>query len=328
MIPHFEIDGDGPPLVLLNSLGTTVDMWRPQVTPLGNRFCLIRFDARGHGRTPFATGGGGGGDSGSDRGVGGADRGIGGGDRETGRESGGEVGTGRGDGSGSGTGHGDLGTGRGGRAQVEDGTGERPGSASITVDDLAGDVVDLLDHLGIERAHLAGVSLGGAVAMRLAVSRPERVDRLVLVSTAAELGTPEGWRDRADAVRAHGTASISAAAMSRWFSPAFVRDQPDTVAGFRRHFDACDDDGYAACCEALGAMDQRDDVHRITAPALIVGGTADEVTTPADAAFLDERIPGARMVLAEGAKHLLTAERPDWFNRLITEFLEDDHDES
>ncbi|WP_112137132.1 3-oxoadipate enol-lactonase [Glycomyces dulcitolivorans] len=249
MIPHFEVDGEGPPLVLVNSLGTTLDMWRPQVTPLGARFCLVRFDARGHGRTPFEGG-------------------------------------------------------------------------ALTVDDLVGDVVDLLDHLGIERAHFAGVSLGGAVAMRLAVTRPERVDRLALVSTAARIGTPEGWRDRAETVRANGTAAISEAGMGRWFSPDFIKARSDTVAEFRQRFDACDADGYAACCEALGAMDQREDVRRIVAPALIAGGTADEVTTPADAAFLDEQILDSRMLLAEGAKHLLTAERPDWFNRILIAFLE------
>ncbi|SDL65746.1 3-oxoadipate enol-lactonase [Glycomyces sambucus] len=286
MIPHYAVDGDGPPLLLLNSLGTTLDMWRPQITPLGARFCLVRFDARGHGGTPFASGG----DSGRAR---------------------------RG-----GDGHGHA----GGDSTGDDATDDR-GPGRLTIDDLAGDAIDLLDHLGIERAHVAGVSLGGAVAMRLAVTRPERVDRLVLVSTAAKLGTPEGWRERADIVRANGTAAISEAAMGRWFSPAFISGHPDTVAEFRRRFDACDDDGYAACCEALGAMDQRDDVHRITAPALIVGGTADEVTTPADAAFLDERIPDSRMLLAEGAKHLPTAERPDRCNRLLTEFLEEDHDD-
>ncbi|WP_335989312.1 3-oxoadipate enol-lactonase [Glycomyces sp. MUSA5-2] len=251
MIPHYETDGAGPPLVLVNSLGTSMEMWRPQVTPLGARFRLVRFDARGHGGTPFEAGPGG----------------------------------------------------------------------SLTVDDLAGDLADLLDHLGIGRAHVAGVSLGGAVALRLAVTRPERVDRLVLLSTAAKIGTPEGWRERAEQVRAEGCASISGAAMGRWFSPAFSEDQPETVAAFRRRFDACDPAGYAACCEALGAMDQRADLARIAAPALIVAGTADEVTTPADAAFLDEHLPDSRTLLAEGAKHLLTAERPDWFNRAVIGFL-------
>ncbi|MFB9658834.1 alpha/beta fold hydrolase [Glycomyces mayteni] len=283
MIPHYEIDGDGPPLVLVNSLGTSMEMWRPQVTPLGARFRLVRFDNRGHGGTPYS---GSGGSGGFDR-LGGPG------------------------------GIGDTGGPAGGRSRGAD---DRP----LTIDDLAGDLVDLLDHLGIERAHVAGVSLGGAVAMRLAVTRPERVDRLVLVSTAARIGTPEGWRERAEAVRADGCASISGAAMGRWFSSAFLADQPGTVAAFRRRFDDCDSGGYAACCEALGAMDQRADLGRIAAPALIVAGTADEVTTPADAAFLDERLPDSRVLLAEGAKHLLTAERPDWWNRAVIEFLEGD----
>ncbi|MCD0447557.1 3-oxoadipate enol-lactonase [Glycomyces sp. A-F 0318] len=251
MIPHHVTDGDGPAVVLLNSLGTTLHMWQPQVIPLKERFRLVRFDARGHGRTPRTAG-------------------------------------------------------------------------ALTVDDLADDVADLLDHLGVARAHLVGASLGGAIAMRLAVREPDRVNRLVLVSTAAKIGTPEGWRARAEAVRAGGCAAVSGPAMSRWFSEAFLADQPDTVAAFRDRFDACDAEGYAACCEAIGGMDLRDQVHRIGAPALVVAGADDEVTTVADAAFLDERIPGARTVLAEGAKHLLTAERADWANRILVEFLDGD----
>ncbi|WP_158630401.1 3-oxoadipate enol-lactonase [Glycomyces terrestris] len=251
MIPVHEIDGEGTPLVLLNSLGATLEMWQPQVTPLSARFRLVRFDARGHGRTPYE------------------------------------------------------------------------GDGALALDELVGDVIDLLDHLGIERAHVAGVSLGGGVAMRLAVAHPERVDRLVLVSAAAKVGTVDSWRERAANVRADGTESISEAAMGRWFSAAFRESQPDTVEAFRERFDACDDEGYAACCEALGGMDQRGDVERIAAPALIVGGTADEVTTPADAAFLDERIPDSRMLLAEGAKHMVTAERPDWFNRALVAFVDE-----
>ncbi|MEU6246971.1 alpha/beta fold hydrolase [Glycomyces sp. NPDC047010] len=319
MITHYEIDGDGPPLVLVNSLGTTMEMWRPQVTPLGARFRLVRFDNRGHGGTPYGVPGGL-----LDGASGGPAGGVPGGFPH-GAPGGPPSGAGR---SSAGVDRSDYDVDRpptGGDHASHGADREGRGADSpFTVDDLAGDVADLLDHLGIERAHVAGVSLGGAVAMRLAVTRPERVDRLVLISTAARIGTLEGWTKRAAVVRADGCASISGAAMGRWFSSAFIEDQSDTVAAFRQRFDDCDREGYAACCEALGAMDQRADLARIAAPALVVAGTADEVTTPADAAFLDEHLPDSRVLLAEGAKHLLTAERPDWFNRAVVEFLEGD----
>ncbi|SDD60243.1 alpha/beta fold hydrolase [Glycomyces harbinensis] len=251
MIPHHVIDGDGPPVVLLNSLGTTLDMWRPQVTALSAAFLLVRLDFRGHGGTPAAAG-------------------------------------------------------------------------ALTVGDLARDVVELLDHLAVPSAHIAGASLGGAVAMRIAHDHPGRVERLALVSTAARIGTPESWRERAETVRADGGAGISEAAMGRWFSPAFHADQPGTVAAFRERFDATDAEGYAACCEALSRFDMRGELTEIHCPAVVIAGTGDEVTTVADAAYLDERIPNARMVLAEGAKHLLTVERADWANRILLDFFTTD----
>lgn len=252
MIPHHTVDGSGETIVLLNSLGATLDMWQPQVVPLSTRFRLVRLDFRGHGGTPFETG---------------AD------------------------------------------------------PARLSVDDLARDVLDLLDHLGIGRAHVVGVSLGGVVGMRLAYKWGDRLLRLALVSTAAKIGTAEGWQERADLVRAAGCAAVSGPAMDRWFSPAFLADHPETVAGFRERFDACDPEGYAACCEALGRTDLREQVPEMYVPSIVLSGTEDEVTTVADAAFLEERLPNARKVLAEGAKHLLTTERADWTNRILASFF-------
>ncbi|WP_168801602.1 3-oxoadipate enol-lactonase [Glycomyces buryatensis] len=248
MIPHHVTDGDGETVVLINSLGTTIDMWEPQVGPLSERFRVVRFDTRGHGRTPTPPG-------------------------------------------------------------------------EWTVDDLAGDIIDLLDHLGARNAHLVGVSLGGATAMALAEHYPDRVGRLALISAATRIGTYDSWRDRATTVRANGCQAVSAGAMDRWFSPAFHRSHPETVAAFRERFDACDPEGYAGCCDAIGRMDLSGALGHVTAETLIVVGTDDEVTTVADARFLAEGIRGSRLVPVPGGKHLLTAEFADLTNRLLVDFL-------
>ncbi|GAB4003875.1 hypothetical protein GCM10029992_47250 [Glycomyces albus] len=169
-----------------------------------------------------------------------------------------------------------------------------------TVDDLADDITDLLDGLGVERAHVVGISLGGATAMRLAVRNPDRVGRLVLVSAAPRFGTPEAWRERAATVLETGTAALADATMDRWFSPAFRSERPEVVAEFREAFEACDARGYAACCGVLERLDLDDQTERIAAPTLVVGGGDDPSTTADDAAALAARIPGAELKVYKG----------------------------
>lgn len=191
-----------------------------------------------------------------------------------------------------------------------------------TVDDLADDIIDLLDGLGLERAHIVGVSLGGATAMRLAARDPERVHRLVLASAAPRFGTPDAWRERAATVLDSGTAAIAGATMDRWFSPEFRAERPEVVAEFRESFEACDARDYAACCGVLERLDLGDQVERIAAPTLVAGGADDPSTTAAHAEALAARIPGARLKLYEGARHLLTAEAAEAFNADLVDFLE------
>ena len=135
------------------------------------------------------------------------------------------------------------------------GSSAPPGPYSIA--DLGGDVVELLDHLEVERASVCGVSLGGMVAMWIGSRHPERVDRLVLACTAAHLPPAEGWYDRASTVRAEGTGVLLPALLGRWFTPGFTERRPEAAAEVEAMLAACAPDGYAGCCEAIATMDQR-----------------------------------------------------------------------
>ncbi|WP_026928799.1 3-oxoadipate enol-lactonase [Glycomyces tenuis] len=248
MIPYHLVDGTGEPVVLLNSLGATLDMWKPQVEPLGEEFRLVRFDIRGHGGTNAESG-------------------------------------------------------------------------DWNVGDLADDVADMLDGLGVERAHMVGISLGGAIAMTMAVRHPGRVDRLVLMSTAPKLGTIEGWHERARTVKAEGCEAVADAAMDRWFSPHFHAAHPKVVAEFRERFAGCDAEGYASCCEAIAKFDLREQLDAIEAETLVVYGTDDETISRADAEGIAAEIDGAEVLAVDGAKHLVSAERPDLVNERLIGFL-------
>ena len=140
------------------------------------------------------------------------------------------------------------------------GTEAPPGPYAIA--DLAGDVLALLDTLGVERASFCGLSIGGMTGMWLASHAPERIDRLVLASTTAYFGGPEQWIERIALVRSQGTAAVADGAIERWLTPEFVDAEPETAEWLKAMIASVDDEGYAACCEALRDMDLRGDVSR------------------------------------------------------------------
>ena len=180
---------------------------------------------------------------------------------------------------------------------------------ATTVADLGRLVLALADELGLAAFDYAGVSLGGAVGSWLAVHHPERIASLTVVCSSARFGEPSGWQQRAALVRAEGTAPVADTSPARWFTPAFVGS-----ATARRLADelrrATDPAGYAACCDALAGFDLRAELHRITAPTLVVGGREDPATPVAHARELVDGIPGASLLEIAAASHLAPAEQP------------------
>ncbi|MDX6355149.1 MAG: 3-oxoadipate enol-lactonase / 4-carboxymuconolactone decarboxylase [Streptomyces sp.] len=177
-----------------------------------------------------------------------------------------------------------------------------------TVADLAGLVLGLADHLGVQRFDYAGISLGGAVGLYLAVHHPERVGLLAVVCSSARFGEPSGWRDRAELARAKGVEAVAGGAPGRWFTAGFV-GTPVAEAALR-DLRATDSAGYAACCDAISTYDLRPELTRITAPTLVVAGREDSATPPAHARELTDGIDGSTLVELAGAAHLAAIERP------------------
>ena len=279
----YRLEGpeDAPVLVLSNSLGTTRELWERQVPLLADRFRVLTYDHPGHD------------------------------------------------------------------------TSELPEDPS-TVEAFAGGLLALLDELGLERVSLCGVSLGGMVGMALALEAPERVERLVLACTSAYLGPPHAWADRARIARTDGIEAIADAVVGRWFTPELVREEPDTgariartqglealadtvvgrwftpdleraeretVARFRATLAATPPEGYARCCEAVGAWDARERISSIAEPVLVVAGADDPATPVEHAEFIASRIPGARLHVISRAAHLANVERPDAFTSAVLEHL-------
>jgi len=184
---HHEQAGarEGPAVVLGSSLGTTLEMWDPQLGALVAERQVVRFDHRGHGRSPVPQG-------------------------------------------------------------------------PYSIDDLGLDVLGLLDRLQLARVSYCGLSLGGMVGMWLAINAPQRIDRLVLLCTSAHLPPASGWHERAATVRSAGSSeAIADAVLARWFTESFVREHPNVVAHYRRMVASTPTEGYASCCEVIGALDLR-----------------------------------------------------------------------
>jgi len=180
----------------------------------------------------------------------------------------------------------------------------------FTVGDLAAAVLHVIDEVGGGAFHLAGDSLGGAVALELAITVPERVLSLSMFCSGAAIGTPAGWAERAAQVRASGTVSVVAGSAQRWFAPGYLDRNPDGPGGHAlRTLIDVDDDSYALCCEALAVFDRRDALTEVRVPALIVAGRHDVVTTPELMRQLADALPVSRFVELD-ASHLIPLECP------------------
>jgi 3-oxoadipate enol-lactonase len=258
-MPRIEVNGarlfytlsgkaDAPVLMMSNSLGTTLEMWQPQLAALEGRFHLLRYDMRGHGKSDV-------------------------------RE------------------------------------------AACSIGTLGQDVLSLLDELQIGKVHFCGLSIGGVIGQWLGANAPERLKSLVLCNTAARIGTLESWNERIAAVEQGGVASIAQAVIQRWFTPAFRLASPGAVAPLQAMLLATNPRGYVLLCAALRDMDQRKLVESIRLPTYVIAGDHDPATTLEDAKFLQERIPGARLIALPVA-HISNVEAADQFNAAVIEFLQ------
>jgi 3-oxoadipate enol-lactonase len=199
------------------------------------------------------------------------------------------------------------------------------GSSSIpprpwTIADLGGDVIGLLDALGIERAHFCGLSMGGATGMWLATHAPQRLDRLVLCNTTPWLGAPEAMTARIAQVQGEGMAPLVEGILQRWFTPEFHALDPATVDRIRQMLLSAPIEGYAGCCEALRDMDQRDDLPRIATPTLVIAGTGDPSPSIDAARLWAATIPDA-MFIELPAAHLSNLGAAAAFNAAVLLFL-------
>jgi 3-oxoadipate enol-lactonase len=238
-----------PALMLLNPLGTSLEIWDDSFPTLSERFEVVRFDVRGHGESTTGS------------------------------------------------------------------------ATELTMEQLARDALAVLDACGIARAHLCGLSIGGMTSMQIATLWPDRVLKIALCSTSPYMAPPpDTWNARIEGVRKNGVAPLIDGILQRWLTTPYRMAHPDQVERIRAMLLTVKPQGYAACAAAIRDMDQRQSIKTITAKTLVVGGTQDPGTTPADHALIAASIPGAQLVMLEAA-HLLHIERQQEFTETLLQFL-------
>lgn len=203
------------------------------------------------------------------------------------------------------------------------GHGQSPApEGPYTLGELAADLVELLDTLDVARAAVAGVSLGGMVAMRAALDAPDRIGPLALCCTSPHLPPPSLWEDRARIARDTGMAELVKPIVARWFAPSFEEREPDAYTKVRMALAATPAEGYAATALAIAEMDLREELGRIASPTLVIGGADDVATPPAEhAAAIADAIPDARLEVVADAGHLAPYERPAEVAALLRDHL-------
>jgi 3-oxoadipate enol-lactonase len=181
-----------------------------------------------------------------------------------------------------------------------------------SVEGFADDLARLLDHLGWERALVAGASMGGCVALAFAGKYAKRADALGLVDTTAWYGpdAPRQWEERAQKALDGGLASLVDFQVTRWFSERFRADNSELVQTAVATFLKNDVRAYAESCRMLGRADLRGLLPGMTIPTAVLVGEKDYATPVAMAEALHHEIKGSRLTVLQGARHLTPLERP------------------
>jgi 3-oxoadipate enol-lactonase len=198
-------------------------------------------------------------------------------------------------------------------------------SGSYTLELLAEDVIGLLDALGMGRVHFVGLSMGGMIGQCLVLNHPHRLKSLVLCDTASFVPAEAQpvWQERLGKVRKKGMEALSEETLERWFTPAFLRQNPPMVKLIREQILATPVAGYIGCAEAIRRLNYLDRISGIKTPTLIMVGEDDPGTPVSAAEAMHKRIADSKLVVMPSARHLSNVEQADPFSGALLKFLKD-----
>jgi 3-oxoadipate enol-lactonase len=200
------------------------------------------------------------------------------------------------------------------------GASEAP-KGPYTLDMLAEDLKQLLEHLDIEKTHYVGLSMGGMIGQTLVLKEPDVFDRVVLADTG-HAQTPETrkqWEERVKTAETKGMQPLVQGTLERWFTEPFRNSQPEVVKRIAELIQGTPVPGYVGCCQAIADLNTTARLKDIERPVLAITGEQDAAAP--GTRYIGENVPGAKTVVIPQAAHIANLEQPAAFNRALREFL-------
>ncbi len=196
---------------------------------------------------------------------------------------------------------------------------------SYTLEQLGEDALALLDALKVDQVHWVGLSMGGMIGQILALNHADRLKSLALCDTTAVV-PPEAheiWEERIRTARQEGMQALVEETLSRWFTQAYLAQNPPEVEEIRRIFLATPVAGYVGCSQAIRQLNVLDRLPQIKRPTLIMVGREDAGTPVADAQAMHQAIAGSKLIILDSAAHLSNIQQARDFNRELLAFLDE-----
>jgi 3-oxoadipate enol-lactonase len=194
-------------------------------------------------------------------------------------------------------------------------------AGAYSIDRLGRDVIELLDALGISRAHFCGLSLGGVIGQWLGIHAPDRIDRLILCNTSSFLGPADQWdRQIAAVLQARDLSKTADMFLGNWFPPHMLIEKQSIIESFRAMVLATNPRGLAGCFAAIRDLDLRRTIALIPRPTLVIAGQYDTVTLASHSDLIAATVPGSKLVVLP-AVHLSNIEYPEEFLSAVLTFL-------
>jgi 3-oxoadipate enol-lactonase len=186
---------------------------------------------------------------------------------------------------------------------------------------LIADVLALMDAFRIEKAHFAGLSMGGATALGLAQQHPDRLDRVIVCDSPCQ-STPtssQQWEERIAIAEKQGMEALVEPTIERWFPPEVLKANPPHLDKVREMIRSTPANGFIGCAAALADHNYAAAVATVKRPVLFLVGEKDAAAPPMRK--LNEALPGSRYVELPGAGHISNLDQPEAFTRAIADFL-------
>ena len=191
------------------------------------------------------------------------------------------------------------------------------------IEDLANDIIEILDEKKIRDCVFVGISIGGLIGLQVVLNRPDLVKAFVFSNSSAKLRNAAFWDQRMNYINKVGLEDVGDAILEKWFSKEFIQNNPEELVAWKNMLTRTPQKGYLNCCQVLRNSDLRERLTEVNVDTLVISGSEDGAIPPEDVIEGTKGLPNAIYETLNGAGHLPCIEKPDAYRELIFSFLLD-----